>query len=209
MIAIEPAPSKSPAGVTLRKREFSSFLSCATKAVGLLGDVSVLLTTDERVRALNQQFRGLDKATDVLSFPAARPFAEEGEIGDMAISWETARRQAKDNNHSLPIEIKILMLHGLLHLAGHDHETDSGQMATRETELRKQLGLPVGLIERVRRERRARPGAAAIERGKAAAGNGPRRKPSTKSATPKHGAGVHQAKARPSQGHRPERARRP
>lgn len=188
--------------MTLRKREFSSFLSRATKAIGLVGDVSVLLTTDERVRALNHQFRGLDKPTDVLSFPAAPAFAEDGEIGDLAISWETAQRQATEHNHPLPIEIKILMLHGLLHLAGHDHETDSGEMARRETELRKELGLPVGLIERVRPEWRMRPKAASTRRTKTAAGSGLRKK-NAMSKKP----GVRQAESMSSRGHRPERAR--
>jgi probable rRNA maturation factor len=148
MIAIEPAPSKFPMGATLRKRELSQFLSCAAKAIGLPGEVSVLLTGDERIRSLNKQFRGMDKATDVLSFPAAPAFAAAGEIGDLAISLDTAQRQAIEHGHSLQTEIKVLLLHGLLHLGGFDHEMDSGEMASRELDLRRELDLPAGLMER-------------------------------------------------------------
>jgi probable rRNA maturation factor len=97
---------------------------------------------------MNREFRGLDKATDVLSFPAEMPGPEKI-AGDLAISVETARKQAAACGHSLGTEIKVLMLHGLLHLAGYDHESDSGQMRRREQQLRARLGLPLGLIERV------------------------------------------------------------
>jgi len=149
MIAIEPAPSKFSMSATLRKRELSQFVSCAAKTLGLAGEVSVLLTGDERIRSLNQQFRGLDKATDVLSFQAAPAFAANGQAGDLAISLETAQRQAVEHGHSLQTEVKVLLLHGLLHLGGFDHETDSGEMARRELELRRQFDLPAGLTERV------------------------------------------------------------
>jgi probable rRNA maturation factor len=149
MIAIEPAPSKFPRGATLRKRELSQFLSCASKAIGLPGEVSVLLAGDERIRSLNNQFRGMDKATDVLSFPASPAFAAAGVIGDLAISLDAAQRQAIEYGHSLQTEIKVLLLHGLLHLGGFDHERDSGEMASRELDLRRELDLPAGLMERV------------------------------------------------------------
>jgi probable rRNA maturation factor len=121
--------------------------------VRLRGQVTVLLTTDKAIRKLNRQFRGKDKATDVLSFPSyppaskARPGAPEI-VGDLAISVETARKQASGLGHALGVEIKVLMLHGLLHLAGYDHETDEGEMARREERLRTRLQLPHGLIER-------------------------------------------------------------
>jgi probable rRNA maturation factor len=119
----------------------------AQAAVRLRGDVSVLLTTNQAIRRLNRQFRRIDKATDVLSFPAPR--AAAGEVaGDLAISVPTALRQARAQGHSLAVEIKVLILHGLLHLAGFDHETDNGKMARRERLLRGRLGLPQGLIER-------------------------------------------------------------
>ncbi len=114
--------------------------------VRLQGEVTVLLTSDVAIRRLNRQFRGKNKATDVLSFPALEMV--RGVAGDLAISVETARRQAREQGHALGVEIKVLMLHGLLHLAGYDHETDSGEMARRERLLRGRLGLPQGLIER-------------------------------------------------------------
>ena len=148
MIAIEPVPSiSSLVRRAIRRRELSQFLACAAEAAQLAGEVSVLLTGDAQIRALNRQFRGKDKATDVLSFPAASPFSG-GHAGDLAISIETASRQAAELGHTLQIEVKVLLLHGLLHLAGFDHETDSGEMARREARLRKQLALPAGLIER-------------------------------------------------------------
>ena len=130
-------------------RTLSRFLGRAQVAVRLPGRVSVLLTTDATIRRLNRQFRALDKPTDVLSFPAyALVQNQEKNAGDLAISVPTARRQATACGHSLSTELKVLMLHGLLHLAGYDHETDRGQMARRERRLRAQLGLPQGLIER-------------------------------------------------------------
>jgi probable rRNA maturation factor len=109
----------------------------------------VLLASDETIRSLNRRFRGKNKATDVLSFPADTGTPGPEEIaGDLAISVPTARRQAAEQGHSLSTEIKVLLLHGLLHLAGYDHEADAGQMARRERLLRGRLGLPQGLIER-------------------------------------------------------------
>jgi probable rRNA maturation factor len=138
-------------------RTLSRFLSEAQAAVRLRGAVSVLLTTDREIRRLNKTFRGKNKATDVLSFPAApivagqrvSKSASQLVSGDLAISVDTARRQAAEQGHALAVEVKVLMLHGLLHLAGFDHETDDGEMARRERLLRARLGLPLGLIERV------------------------------------------------------------
>jgi probable rRNA maturation factor len=107
----------------------------------------VLLTTDVKIRRLNREFRGKDKPTDVLSFPAPEAAAREV-AGDLAVSVPTARRQAEEHGHSLGVELKVLILHGLLHLAGFDHESDNGEMARRERLLRGRLGLPQGLIER-------------------------------------------------------------
>lgn len=122
------------------------YLREAQTAVGLKGEVSVLLTTDEGIRGLNRRFRKKNKATDVLSFPAAPGF---GVAGDLAISVETAARQAAEQGHRLSVELRVLMLHGMLHLAGMDHEVDDGKMARKERRLRARLGLPMGLIERV------------------------------------------------------------
>jgi probable rRNA maturation factor len=116
-----------------------------------LGDpVNVLVTSGQELRSLNQRFRGKDKITDVLSFPAphvewrqAKPLA-----GEVAISADVARENASRLGHSVAEEIKVLVLHGILHLAGFDHEQDNGEMAHAETRLRRQLKLAVGLIER-------------------------------------------------------------
>ncbi len=125
------------------------YLAQAQEAVRLKGQVSVLLTTDAALRKLNRQFRGKNKATDVLSFPAEEFIGSKQKIaGDLAISVDTARKQAAEQGHALAIEVRILMLHGLLHLAGFDHETDDGAMARREMKLRAKLRLPQGLIER-------------------------------------------------------------
>lgn len=128
-------------------RSLNSFLRQAQTAVRLRGQVSVLLTSDAAIRKLNRQFRGKNKATDVLSFPA-EALGPEKVAGDLAISVPTALRQATACGHALGTELKVLILHGLLHLAGYDHETDNGEMAKRERLLRKRLRLPVGLIER-------------------------------------------------------------
>jgi len=130
-------------------RSLAQFLTRAKLAVRLRGQVSVLLTSDAAQRSLNRRFRGKNKPTDVLSFPADSTSAGAEKIaGDLSISVPTARRQAALHGHSLGTEIKVLILHGLLHLAGYDHETDAGQMARRECTLRARLRLPVGLIER-------------------------------------------------------------
>ena len=130
-------------------RTLGRFLGEAQAVVGLRGQVTVLLTTDAAIRRLNRKFRGKNKATDVLSFPA-EGVGTENIAGDLAISVPTALRQAVEQGHALSVEIKVLMLHGLLHLAGYDHETDAGQMARRERVLRGKLGLPQGLIERAK-----------------------------------------------------------
>ncbi|HWC95362.1 MAG TPA: rRNA maturation RNase YbeY [Candidatus Sulfopaludibacter sp.] len=105
----------------------------------------VLITGDAELRRLNRDFRGMDYATDVLSFPSAHPSS----LGDLAISLGRARAQARQYGHSTEQEVQILMLHGLLHLLGLDHETDAGRMARAEKRWRTRLGLPNGLIERV------------------------------------------------------------
>lgn len=131
------------------RRTLATFLAQAQPQVRLKGAVNVLLTTDRAIRRLNRDFRGKNKATDVLSFPAEAGFVDAAIAGDLAISVDTARRQARQQGHALSVELKVLMLHGLLHLAGYDHEADSGQMARKERRLRATLKLPPGLIERV------------------------------------------------------------
>jgi probable rRNA maturation factor len=147
MILIEPT-IQTRFGRRLRLRTLSGFLETAAAAARLRGDVSVLLTGDRHIRRLNRQFRRKDKPTDVLSFPAPEIPGRATVAGDLAISVETADRQARELGHPLAREVQVLILHGLLHLAGYDHEQDSGQMARREASLRRRLGLSQGLIER-------------------------------------------------------------
>jgi probable rRNA maturation factor len=123
------------------------FLTRARRCVRLKGAVSVLLTTSAEMKFLNRRFRGKDKPTDVLSFPV-EPMAASKGAGEIAISAEIASNNARTLGHSPAEEVKILVLHGLLHLRGYDHECDNGQMARREKQLRTQLHLPLGLIER-------------------------------------------------------------
>jgi probable rRNA maturation factor len=146
-VGASASPAKSRDIRLPSARTLARFTGLAQKAVRLKGQVTVLLTTDAAIRKLNRQFRGKDKATDVLSFPAEGVGAEQI-AGDLAISVTTALGHADEQGHSLSAEIKVLILHGLLHLAGYDHEADTGQMARRERLLRAKLGLPQGLIER-------------------------------------------------------------
>jgi probable rRNA maturation factor len=131
----------------LNEASLDRFLRRARRAVGLRGRVTALVTTNRALRVLNERYRGKDQPTDVLSFPA-EPIAVHDFAGDVAISAEIAAQNARRLGHSLPEEIKVLALHGVLHLAGYDHERDRGEMARKEEHLRKQLGLPVALIER-------------------------------------------------------------
>ena len=111
----------------------------ATRALNAIGknesSATIAFVSDKRIRELNRQFRGIDKATDVLSFPAE----EEANLGDVAVSVETAAAQARENGLTLDQEIAQLILHGLLHLSGYDHETDNGQMNRLELKLRRKL----------------------------------------------------------------------
>jgi probable rRNA maturation factor len=108
------------------------------------------------MRALNQRYRGKDYPTDVLSFPAGAPLRSGRlrnsrsvrHLGDIVIACGVARRQARQAGHGEPAELRILALHGLLHLLGYDHERDNGQMARLERKLRRLGGLTEGLIER-------------------------------------------------------------
>ncbi|AEU37961.1 rRNA maturation RNase YbeY [Granulicella mallensis] len=153
MITLEPPrrleASADPWGeLGLSRAGLGRFVRTAQAAVGLRGEVEVLLSDDRTLRRLNREFRGKDKATDVLSFPA--PPELEGQLaGDLAISLDTALKQAQEQGHTLRDEVRVLLLHGLLHLYGMDHEVDEGEMAAREAVLRTQLRLRNGLIARV------------------------------------------------------------
>lgn len=144
LIVVEPPSSGTfPA---LDRPGLLRFLGRARKAAALSGDVTVLLADDARLKALNRVWRSKNKATDVLSFPAGEN--GEGVAGDLAISVEMAAKQAAAHGHALDDELRILMLHGVLHLAGFDHEADTGEMRSLECDLRARLKLPIGLIER-------------------------------------------------------------
>jgi probable rRNA maturation factor len=123
------------------KIDTGAWASFAGKALDAIGkrdsSATVAFVSDRSIRKLNRQFRGVDKATDVLSFPADEP----DNLGDVAVSLETAARQAKENGLSFENEIAQLILHGLLHLSGYDHETDNGEMNRMELKLRKRLGI--------------------------------------------------------------------
>jgi len=125
----------------------SRFLARARRAVGLQGSVDVLVTTNAQMRSLNGRFRKKEEPTDVLSFSAG-PESAAKFAGEIAISATMAAENARLFGHPVSQEIKILVLHGVLHLRGYNHERDHGQMGRRELELRRALGLPLGLIER-------------------------------------------------------------
>lgn len=131
----------------LNKSALARFVAKACKAAKLKGSVNVLVTSSREMRSLNKRFRGKDKSTDVLSFPPMAQFSD-GLAGDVAISQDIASKNARVMGHGTVEEIKILALHGVLHLAGYDHENDSGEMVRKENRLRRQLGLSSGLIER-------------------------------------------------------------
>lgn len=128
----------------IRERALALFTTRARRAVGVRGELSIRITSDAEMQELNRRFRRKNKPTDVLSFPSEMPkFA-----GDIAISADIAGANADRLGHSVETELKILILHGLLHLAGYDHEADDGEMRRQEDKLRQRLNLPVGLIER-------------------------------------------------------------
>ena len=125
----------------------AKFVARASRAIKLRGTVNVLVTGSSELRSLNRRFRDKDQPTDVLSFPPGPCFVN-GLAGDIAISADIAKANARRLGHSAAQEIKVLALHGLLHLVGYDHECDEGVMAGKERQLRRSLGLPLGLIER-------------------------------------------------------------
>jgi probable rRNA maturation factor len=110
-----------------------------------VSDVSIAFIDDEAMLSLNQKFRKKKKTTDVLTFPADDSYADPSRpgrpLGDIVISVDQARRQAADEGHSLAIEVRYLIVHGILHALGHDHETDRGEMNTLELEVRGAVGL--------------------------------------------------------------------
>lgn len=125
----------------INKADLARFAMRVQKLAGVSGEVAVLIAGRDRIRELNRRFRKKNQPTDVLSFPC-----ESG--GDIAISAEIASENARLYGHAFSNELKILVLHGMLHLAGFDHENDRGEMAAQESLLRQKLKLPDSLIDR-------------------------------------------------------------
>lgn len=135
----------SPDGGAISPRGLATWLQKAAPARAH-GEVTIALISDARMRTLNRAYRGKDYATDVLSFPVG----DDQFLGDIAIATGVAQRQADDAGHPVGTELKILALHGLLHLLGYDHDRDDGKMERVETRLRKAAGLKQGLIGRAK-----------------------------------------------------------
>jgi probable rRNA maturation factor len=140
MVIFEP-PISGAASRSVSAAQLQRFALRAQKLVEVQGEVDILIASNKRLHDLNRRFRRKNKPTDVLSFP--RPSG-----GDIAISAQIARENAQRYGHNLATELKILVLHGMLHLAGYDHESDNGRMARTEARLRSQLKLPASLIDR-------------------------------------------------------------
>lgn len=144
---MEPGPSS----IIYRRRfaaisrpELTHFAARLSRVAAEGRSFECLISDDRELQSLNRRFRRKNKPTDVLSFPSeGGPF-----LGAIAISYDRARVQALAFHHRIETEVRILMLHGVLHLTGMDHETDSGEMAREEIRLRRKFGLPSGLIAR-------------------------------------------------------------
>jgi probable rRNA maturation factor len=137
-----------PAVPRFSRREIAEFVRRVLIALRVddnIQEVSIAIVDDEAMRNLNRKFRKQNKTTDVLTFPAddsdADPNASGRPLGDIVISIDQARRQATDQKHSLAIEIRYLILHGILHALGYDHETDSGEMNALEVKVRQKVEL--------------------------------------------------------------------
>lgn len=128
--------------VPIKDEDLHAFAVTLARSLRLSADSFVVaLVSDRRIAALNRRYRGRPGPTDVLSFPTQRRFTPSGFLGDVVISAETARRNARRYRHSPAEEMKLLILHGVLHLLGYDHGTDQGQMHRCEHALRRRLGL--------------------------------------------------------------------
>ncbi len=145
----------APDAVAPATRGLGAWLT-RTAPASARGEVTIAVVSDRRMRSLNRVFRGKDTVTDVLSFPVGA-VVDDGPgadlLGDVVIAAGVAGRQAREHGHALSTELKVLALHGLLHLLGFDHEADDGRMARAEARLRRKGGLPAGLIARAGRTR--------------------------------------------------------
>jgi probable rRNA maturation factor len=138
----------------LSRPTLERFVLRVRRAVRLRDTVNVLVTNSSELRSFNWRFRGTDKATDVLSFPSSSAVNQIRRVaGEVAISADIARENAINLGHSLAEEVKILVLHGILHLAGFDHERDHGEMARKENQLRLRFKLHTSLIKRTREQK--------------------------------------------------------
>lgn len=152
---VRPAPSIDTSVIfrrvsrEIRPRSLERFARKLQNAVAKGRPFDCLITGDAELRRLNLKFRAKDQPTDVLSFPSGTDLLAGPSLGSLAISLARARAQARAFGHSTEDEIRILMLHGILHLTGLDHETDTGRMARAEKLWRARLGLPTSLLERV------------------------------------------------------------
>ena len=128
------------------KVETSVFEQFAQEAAEQLAGgkyATIVFVSDKKMKELNRDFRGKNTTTDVLSFPYERDEFETDEhfLGDIVVSLEQAARQAAENGLTLELEVKQLILHGILHLLGYDHETDQGEMNELELQWREKLGI--------------------------------------------------------------------
>jgi probable rRNA maturation factor len=139
-----PISIENRSSARLARGPLVAFAGKVRTSLRLSGGVAILITSNDELQRLNRDFRGKDKPTDVLSFPSDL----RGHAGDIAISAEIAADNAQQRKHTVTDETKVLILHGLLHLAGYDHETDDGEMARKEQLLRRRFGLTESLIAR-------------------------------------------------------------
>ena len=134
------------------RREMAEFTRTVLLTLGKMnrlayeiGEVSIAFVDDEQMTELNKKFRGKGKTTDVLTFPADDSYGDPEStgrpLGDIVISVDQARRQAADEKHSLATEVRYLIVHGVLHALGYDHETDKGEMNALELDVRERVGL--------------------------------------------------------------------